>query len=332
MRTSLLPLACCLLGWSPLRADEIDKKYPLGPQVRVLAQDAESPSYRELVLKKMLITDLAAEWQREATEDNPESFLAQHGGKTKVLADPDLKRAYKRRVQIRDRFRDLMRQGFKRHNAAAPFDRGQKAEPAGTVTKVPAGPKLAISAVLPAAGAEKQWPRFRGPSGQGLTGLKSLPVTWSKDSNNILWRAKMPGQGNSTPIVWGDHIFLTSANEDGNERFLHCFRKSDGKVLWSRKVPARPTETSVRDKNGYATSTPVTDGERVIAFLGSCGLVCYDFKGELQWQYDEFRISTTHGSGSSPVLYRDSVILMQDQNRSPSIFLALDKRTGKLLW
>jgi len=330
MRTPLLPLACCLLAWS-LRADDIDKKYPLGPQLRVLAQDADNAQYRELVLKKMLVTDLAAEWQREATEDNAESFLAQHGGKEKVLADPDLKRAYERRVQIRDRFRDLMRQGFKRHNAAAPFDRGQKAEPAGTVTKVPVGPKLAISAVLPAAGAEKHWPRFRGPSGQGLTGLKGLPVTWSKDSDNILWRTKVPGQGNSSPIVWGEHIFVTSASEDGNERFLHCFRKG-GKLLWSRKAPERPAETGVRDKNGYATSTPVTDGERVIAFLGSCGLVCYDFKGELQWQYDDFRIATTHGSGSSPVLYKDSVILVQDQNRSPSIFVALDKRTGKLLW
>src|SRR5262249_46462763 len=155
----------------------------------------------------MLITDLAAEWQREATEDNAETFLSQHGGKEKVLADTELKRAYERRVQIRESFRDLMRQGYKRYNASAPFDQGQKAEPAGTVTKVPAGPKLAVSAVFPAADAEKFWPRFRGPSGQGLTGLKSLPVTWSKDSDKIIWRARVSGQGNSSPIVWGDRIF-----------------------------------------------------------------------------------------------------------------------------
>src|SRR6266852_1712647 len=136
MRILLPPLVCCLLVGSSLRGNDIDTKYPLGPQLRVLVQDVASPTYRELVLKKMLITDLAAEWQREATEDNAEAFLTQHGGKEKVLADAELKPAYERRVQIRDRFRDLMRQGYKRHNAAAPFDRGQKAEPAGTLTKV----------------------------------------------------------------------------------------------------------------------------------------------------------------------------------------------------
>ncbi|MBI1913516.1 MAG: PQQ-like beta-propeller repeat protein [Planctomycetes bacterium] len=332
MRMLLPALVCWLLAWSSLHGDDIDRTYPLGPQLRVLAQDVDSPTYREWVLKKMLATDLAAEWQREATEDNAEAFLAQHGGKEKVLADAALKRAYERRLQIRERFRDLMRQGFKRHNAAAPFDRGQQAEPAGTLTKVPAGPKVAISAVLPAADAGKFWPRFRGPSGQGLTGLKSLPVTWSKDSDNIVWRVRVPGQGNSSPITWADRIFLTSAGEGGKDRFVHCLNKEDGKLLWSRRVPERPTETGVRDKNGYASATPVTDGERVIAFLGTCGLVCYDFKGNLKWQYDDFRVATTHGTGSSPVLYKDSVILVQDQNRAASIFLAVDKRTGKLLW
>src|SRR4051794_11466767 len=218
----LLPLLVCLFASSSLRGEAIDRKYPLGPQLCVLAQDIDSPTYREWVLKKMLVTDLAAEWQREATEDNAEAFLAQHGGKEKVLADAELKRAYERRLQIRERFRDLMRQGYKRYNAAAPFDRGQKAEPAGTLTKVPAGPKAAIAAVLPAADAGRYWPRFRGPSGQGLTGLKSLPVTWSKDSDNIVWRTRVPGQGNSSPITWGDRIFLTSAGEGGKDRFVHC--------------------------------------------------------------------------------------------------------------
>src|SRR5437016_3374790 len=108
MRVLLSLLVCCLLVSSSLHGDAIDRKYPLGPQLRVLAQDVDNPTYRELVLRKMLITDLAAEWQREATEDNAEAFLTQHGGKEKVLADAELKRAYERRVQIRERFRDLM--------------------------------------------------------------------------------------------------------------------------------------------------------------------------------------------------------------------------------
>jgi outer membrane protein assembly factor BamB len=88
----------------------------------------------------------------------------------------------------------------------------------------------------------------------------------------------------------------------------------------------------VRDKNGYASATPVTDGERVIAFLGSCGLICYDFEGKLLWHYDQLKVKTTHGTGSSPILYMNLVILVQDQNQSESIFLALDKTTGKKVW
>ena len=100
--------------------------------MKVLAEDVKSPSYRELVLKKMLTTDLAAEWQRVQTADNPDSFLKKHGGKEKVEADPDLKRAYERRVQIRNDFLDLMRDGYKRYKLTAPFDKGAKAEEAGT--------------------------------------------------------------------------------------------------------------------------------------------------------------------------------------------------------
>src|SRR5581483_1124207 len=85
-------------------------------------------------------------------------------------------------------------------------------------------------------------------------------------------------------------------------------------------------------KNGYATATPVTDGEQVIAFFGASGLVCFDFAGNLLWQFQDVRIRTTHGTGSSPVLYKDLVILAQDQNQSDSIFLALDKKTGKKVW
>ncbi len=138
--------------------------------------------------------------------------------------------------------------------------------------------------------------------------------------------------GNSSPVIWGDHLFLTSSDARGTKRFVHCFNRQDGSLRWTRQVPARPPEPGVRDKNGYASATPVTDGERVICFLGSCGLVCYDFTGNLQWQYDALKVKTMHGTGSSPLLYKDLVILAQDQNQADSIFLALDKRTGKKVW
>src|SRR5262249_12075405 len=154
---------------------------------------------------------LAAEWQRVETDDNPESFLGKHGGKDRVLADPDLKRAYERRVAIRKEFLDLMRAGYQRYQQVPPFDRGARAERAGTVTRVPAGEQVVLAPVLPAPGAERQWPRFRGPSGQGLTGGQSLPARWDSEGTNILWRTRVAGRGNSSPVIWGDQIFLTAA-------------------------------------------------------------------------------------------------------------------------
>src|SRR5262249_3831222 len=190
---SLALLACCLLAPAPADEGDIDKKYPLDPQVRVLAEDVQSDRYRKLVTQQMLVTDLAAEWQRVAPADNPESFLEMHGGKDKVLADPDLKQAYERRVRIREQFLELMREGFKRYKQPAPFDRGAKAEPAGTVTRKPAAGSLALAVVPPAPGAEKQWPRFRGPGGQGETAATGLPVRWDKDGTNLGWRTRLPG-------------------------------------------------------------------------------------------------------------------------------------------
>jgi outer membrane protein assembly factor BamB len=315
-----------------LWADEVDDRYPLDPQLKVLAQDVKNPRYRQLVLEKMLITDLAAEWQRVATADNADSFLAKHGGKEKVLADPLLKQAYERRLQIRTSFLDLMRDGYRRYKQVPPFDKGAQAETAGNEVRAPAAAATNLAIVLPCLGAEKQWPRFRGPSGQGETNHHALPTMWDKDGRNVRWRVKVPGAGNSSPIIWGDNIFLTSADVKGAERFVHCFNRTDGSLRWTRQVPVRPPEPGVRDKNGFASATPVTDGERVICFLGSCGLVCYDFVGNLVWHYDALTVKTTHGTGSSPVLYKDLVILAQDQNQADSIFLALDKRTGKKVW
>ncbi len=328
---SVLCVACFVAAFPPPDSQDIDKKFPLDPQLRVLAEDVASPRYRELVTKKMLATDLAAEWQRVETADNPESFLKKHGGKEKVFADPDLKRAYERRVEIRSRFLDLMREGYKTHKQTPPFDRGEQAEVAGTRIQGGATKGALLATVLPAAGAEQHWPRFRGPTGQGITGAKGLPTTWDKNGTNIVWRRAVPGLGNSSPIVWGERIFVTSATEDGGTRSVHCFRRSDGKLLWTREVSKKP-EPGVRPKNGYASATPVTDGERVVAFLGSCGLVCYDMEGKLLWQYDALDFRTTHGTGSSPLLYGNSVIFVHDQNQAESVFLALDKRTGSLLW
>lgn len=320
-----------VLGIASVRAGgDIDEKYPLDAQLKVLAADVKNEKYRKLVLEKMLITDLAAEWQRVATADNAESFLEKHGGKEKVLANPDLKRAYERRLQIRSDYLELMREGYRKYKQVPPFDKGAKAEPAGTLIRKTVGSVAGLSIVLPSAGAEKHWPRFRGPSGQGDAEPSGLPTVWDKDGRNLLWRTKLTGLGNSSPVIWGDHLFLTSADAKGNERFVHCYSRETGKLRWTRQAPVRKPEP-VWPKNGYASSTPVTDGERVIAFLGTCGLVCYDFDGKLLWHH-EVTIKTTHGTGASPLLYKNLVILAQDQNQTDTLFLALDKTTGKIVW
>jgi outer membrane protein assembly factor BamB len=311
---------------------DIDQKYPLDPVLKVLADDVKNPNYRKLVLEKMIPTDLAAEWQRSRTADNPESFLEKHGGKEKVFADPDLKRAYERRMQIRDDFLNLMREGYKKYKQVPPFDKGAKAEVAGTTVKNAALPAVTLSCVPASAEAVQQWPGFRGPTGQGHAARSDLPLEWNKDGLNIAWRVKVPGKGNSSPIVWGDRIFLTSADETGDERSLHCFSRNDGRLLWTAKAPARPPEPGVRDKNGHASATPVTDGTRVISFFGSCGIVCHDFDGKMLWHYELPKIKTSHGTAASPVLYKDLVIMLQDQDQSETVFLALDKKTGEKVW
>jgi outer membrane protein assembly factor BamB len=314
--------------------DDIDKKYPLDAPLKVLAEDVKNPSYRKLVVEKMLTTDLAAEWQRVETADNPESFLKKHGGTDKVLADADLKQAYQRRVQIRKDFLDLMREGYQRYKKTAPFDADPnlKAEAGVTTLKKPTVPATTLRCLTFSAESERQWPGFRGPTGQGHARLADLPLEWNKNGPNILWRVPIPGRGNSSPVVWDDRIFVTSSDDKGLERAVHCFRRRDGKLLWTAKAPPAPPEPGVRDKNGYASSTPVTDGERLISFHGASGIVCHDFNGNQLWHYPLPHIKTSHGIGSSPVLYKDLVILAQDQNQGESLFLALNRKTGEKVW
>jgi outer membrane protein assembly factor BamB len=323
--------ACLLLAAQAYQGDAIDRKYPLDQQLKVLADDLKNPHYRMLVLEKMLVTDLAAEWQRVETADNAENFLQKHGGQEKVLSDPELKLAYERRLQIRNDFLELMREGYKRYKETPPFDRGVKAAASATTVNQPILPAVALRCITLSPEAEKEWPSFRGPSGQGQARQTDLPLEWNKQGTNIAWRVKVPGKGNSSPIVWGDRIFLTCSDEDGTERAVLCYRRGDGKLLWTAKAPPAPPEPGVRDKNGYATATSVTDGQRVISFLGNCGILCHDFDGNLLWRH-ELKIRTMHGSGSSPILYNNLVILLQDQNQNDTVFLALDKTNGKTVW
>lgn len=177
--------------------------------------------------------------------------------------------------------------------------------------------------------ARKYWTQWRGPTGQGLVEGKGYPDTWS-DTENVRWKVKIPGRGHSSPTVWKDRIFLTTAY-DGVRRVVLCLNREDGRLLWEAAAPEPQTVERTYRKNSHATATPVTDGERVYALFGNAGLVAVDLSGKQVWHYSFGTTSNYHGPGGSPLLYKDRVIFYQDQ-RSDSFVAAIDAKTGKLLW
>ena len=126
----------------------------------------------------------------------------------------------------------------------------------------------------------KYWPRWRGPSGQGVATGSGYPDTWS-DTQNVLWRTRVPGRGHSSPIVWADRIFLTTAHDDGRVALL-AFRRADGRFLWEAVGPDRTPER-IHQKNSHASATPTTDGTLVFASFGNKGVMAVDFDGRIVW-------------------------------------------------
>ena len=186
-----------------------------------------------------------------------------------------------------------------------------------------------IRMILPDGEANRYWPRWRGPSGQGLARGEGYPDTWSA-TQNVQWQVQVPGRGNSSPIVWADRIFLTTARDGGSHPSVLCYRRSDGKLLWESTLPAGEPGR-VYWKNSHASGTPATDGERVYVSFGSQGLAAVDFQGKVVWRHSLGQIQNYHGSAGSPVLYRDKVFLYEDQ-RHGAFVAAFDKRTGETLW
>jgi outer membrane protein assembly factor BamB len=327
--------ACWVQAANAAKREDATDKYPLSTELKVLERDLSNPDYRT-VLATMIPTDLAAEWQRVATSDNYLAFAEQHGGPLKVLADPTLRVAYERRKRIADSFLTMIREAYSKRHIKPGFDNGTRLEQAlrstlsqGKENRTAA--PIALRAVLPAEGAEHQWPRLRGPDGQGTAPEAQMPLHWSP-TENIVWKTEISGSGNSSPVVWNDRIFITSASADGASRKILCYSRGQGKLLWEHAAGPSAGKEWVYRKNSYASSTVVTDGQRVIAFFASSGLVCVDFDGHEQWHVDLGAFPTMHGAGASPLLYRNEVICIQYQSKGKSLFAAFDKRTGAKLW
>lgn len=172
------------------------------------------------------------------------------------------------------------------------------------------------------------WPAWRGPLGTGMTEEKNLPVKWSA-TENVKWRIALPEPGNSTPIVWGGQVFLTQAV--GDQRMLMCLSRADGKLLWQKGVTAREKEPT-HPTNPYASASPTTDGERVIASFSSDGLFCYDLAGKELWSRTDLgQQRHIWGAGTSPVLQGDLCFLNFGPGET-TYLLAVDKRTGQTVW
>lgn len=206
-----------------------------------------------------------------------------------------------------------------------------------------------IAAVAP---AQENWPQLRGARSDGLAEGRTLPDHWST-SENVIWKTDIPGWGWSSPVIWGDKIFLTSAvgeNElakpvvggypggnikptDVQRYLLYCLDQKSGKILWEREADKGAAGQPRHPRNSYASETPVIDGERVYAYFGNVGLFCYDLNGTKLWEqkWGSFRMRGGWGTGTSPVLHQDRLFVVND-NEEKSFLVALDKRTGKQLW
>ena len=179
----------------------------------------------------------------------------------------------------------------------------------------------------------KYWSRWRGPSGQGQVPAGQYTDRWSPTAG-VQWKVAIPGSGNSSPIVWGDRIFLTTARDRGQRLSMLAYSRKDGAKLWETDIPQNGVEYP-HEKNGYASATATTDGELVYASFRRHGLVAFDFTGKIVWHRKFGIIDNYHGPAGSPVLCQDRVFIYQDANPAPgqrAFVGAFDKKTGKTMW
>jgi outer membrane protein assembly factor BamB len=189
---------------------------------------------------------------------------------------------------------------------------------------------LAVAGFYSPDARSEDWARFRGANGTGLSNQTGFPTTW--DASRFEWNIELPGIGHSSPIVWGNALFVTSAVDEGAVRYLHRVDTKTGRVVWTRQMGLRQSHKHL--KNSWASGTPATDGNLVyvpFADREQYTVSAFDFDGNLVWRRFLGSFQSQHGQGASPILFEDLVIVPNDQ-QGPSSIVALDKSTGKLVW
>jgi outer membrane protein assembly factor BamB len=193
-----------------------------------------------------------------------------------------------------------------------------------------AGAAALLPLLLAAPALAGEWTRYRGPNGTGAGEGDSVPTRWEEGEVN--WRVKLPGQGHSGPVLWGEKVFLTSAEGEGRERLVLCLRAEDGGTEWIHRSPSRTHRKHQR--NSYASSTPAVDAERLYAAFStpsSYTLQALDHAGKEVWSADLGPFESQHGDGTSPILFEDLVVLANEQDGA-SFVIALDRRSGATRW
>jgi outer membrane protein assembly factor BamB len=197
---------------------------------------------------------------------------------------------------------------------------------------------LAIAVVCLASTARgREWTRFRGPNGQGISPEPTMPVKWTEEDYN--WTAPLPGVGHSSPVVWGNRVFITGGDRELSRTYILAFDVSDGRELWRKEYDLSPSK--LNKSNSYATGTPSVDADRVYTLLPTAEttlLVALNHDGEEVWRRDFAGVRSQHGPGNSTMTVGDLVVFSHEQRRAkqgesaPGAWIAVDAKTGKDRW
>jgi len=190
--------------------------------------------------------------------------------------------------------------------------------------------RLALLLLLSSIVFTDDWPQFRGPTGQGVSDERNLPVTWS-ETKNIRWKTAIPGRGWSSPVIQGDRIWLTTATEEGRSLRAIAVDVNTGAIQQDVEVFRLKSPKLLNAKNSFASPTPVIEGDRIYLHFGAYGTACITQTGEIVWKTKLEYDNGQHGPGGSPVLYDDLLIVSCD-GLEQQFVVALDKATGKVRW